>query len=125
MKIPFINDALSSRITQRVRQFSPDVRVVFTSSSSLKQKLVRSSLRARVCPRDVQAARKRPGPGRPMMCRACDAGMKNGECLSKNVVYCVSCALCGELYVGETGRPVRKRIQEHFRDARARAVKTP
>ena len=73
----------------------------------------------------MQAARKRPGPGRPIMCRACDAGMRNGECLSKNVVYCMSCALCGELYVGETGRPVRERFQEHFRDARTRAVKTP
>ena len=125
MKLPFINDELSSRITQRVRQFSPDVRVVFTSSPSLKQKLVRSSLCARVGPRDVQAARKRPGPGRPMMCRACDAGMKNGECLSKNVVNCMSCALCGELYVGETGQPVHERFQEHFRDAKTRAVKTP
>ena len=87
LKLAFINDALSSRITQRVRQFSPDMCVVFKSGPSLKQKLVRSSLFARVRPRDVQAARKWPGHRRPMMGRSCDAGMRNGEFLSKNVVY--------------------------------------
>ena len=92
LKLLFINDALSSRITQRVRPFSPDVRVVFKLSPSLKEKLARSSLCARVYPQDVQAARKEPGPGRPMMCGACDAGMRNSECSSKNVVYC----MCGE-----------------------------
>ena len=57
-------------------------------------------------------AKKKPGPGKTLTCRAYDAGMKNGECLSKNVVCCVSCTLFGELYVGETGRPVC----EKFRD---------
>ena len=55
-----------------------------------------------------------------MMCRACNAGMKNDECLTKNVVYCMYCTLCCELYVGETGWPVRERFQEHFRDAKTR-----
>ena len=54
---------------------------------------------------------------------SCD-GRDTSSC-SKNVVYCMSSALCGELHVGETGRPVRERFQEHFRDARTRAVKTP
>ena len=66
------------------------MRLVFKSGPTLKQKLVHSSLCARVCPRDAEAARKKPGPGRPMMCGACDAGMRNDECLPKNVVYCMS-----------------------------------
>ena len=55
-----------------------------------------------------------------MMYRACDAGMNNGGCLVKNVAYCKSCTLCGELYIGETEHPVRERFQEHFRDAKTR-----
>ena len=30
----------------------------------------------------------------------------------------MSCAECGELYVGELERPVRERFAEHFRDAK-------
>ena len=47
--------------------------------------------------------------------------MSDEECS----VYCMSCTLCEELYVGETERPVRERFKEHYREARVRAVKTP
>ena len=125
LKLPFINDALAARVSRRVRQYSPDVRLVFTSGPSLKRRLVRSSFGTRMCPRDVQRAKVKRGPGRPMVCRACDADVKSSECLTKNVVYCMSCTLCEELYVGETERPVRERFKEHYREARVRAVKTP
>ena len=32
---------------------------------------------------------------------------------------------CGEVYVGETERPVCERFQEHFRDAKTLAVRSP
>ncbi|XP_065198337.1 uncharacterized protein LOC135829882 [Sycon ciliatum] len=127
LKLPFINDALAARVSRRVRQYSPDVRLVFTSGPSLKRRLVRSSFGTRMCPRDVQRAKVKRGPGRPMVCRACDADVKSSECLTKNVVYCMSCTLCEELYVGETERPVRERFKEHYREARVSelsAVKT-
>ena len=44
--------------------------------------------------------------------------------LTKNVVYCNLHVLHIVRYVGETERPVRWRFQEHFRDAKARAVKS-
>ena len=28
------------------------------------------------------------------------------------------CVVCGELYVGETERPVRERLADHYREAR-------
>ena len=87
--------------------------------------LVRSSSSVRVCPRDEQRARVKRRRGRPMECRACDAGMVNGQCTVKDVVYCMSCTLCGELHVGETERPVRNRFAEHYRDARAMVAKSP
>ena len=125
LKLPFVSDILSARVTQRVRKFSPDVRVVFKSGPSLKQQLVRSQLCPRVCPREVQRSKEKRGCGRPMVCRACDAGMTNGDCILKNVVYSMSCTLCGDLYIGETERPVRVRFQEHYRDAKAKLGTSP
>ena len=125
LKLPFINDVLSTKVSHRVHQFSPDVRLVFTSGQSLKQRLVRSSYGTRICPRDEHKERGSGRRGRPMICRACDAGMKSGECIVKNVVYCMSCTECGELYVGETERPVRIRFAEHYRDARNKAPRSP
>ena len=44
--------------------------------------------------------------------------------MQKNVVYSMSCTECGEVYVGEKERPVRKRLQEHARDAKTLAVRS-
>ena len=37
----------------------------------------------------------------------------NGIHMSKDVVYSLKCAVCGEEYVSETERTVRKRSKEH------------
>ena len=34
-------------------------------------------------------------------------------CESVDVVYCIQCRKCGELYVGETGRKLKDRFREH------------
>ena len=125
IKLPFINDSLAARVSRRVRKFSPHVRVVFVSAHSLKDMLVRSSSAVRVCPREKQRSVVKRGRGRPMECRACDASMVDSQCLVKGVVYCLSCTLCAELYVGETARPVRGRFAEHYREARAMVAKAP
>ncbi|XP_065194972.1 uncharacterized protein LOC135826269 [Sycon ciliatum] len=125
IKLPFINDSLAARVSRRVRKFSPHVRVVFVSGPSLKDMLVRSSSAVRVCPREKQRSEVKRGRGRPMECRACDASMVDSQCLVKGVVYCMSCTLCAELYVGETERPVRDRFAEHYREARAMVAKAP
>jgi len=125
IKVPFINDVLAGKVSRRVRHYSKDVRIVFTSGPSLKRSLVRSSLCTPTCPRDEQKAREKRGRGRPMVCRACDAGLKKNMCVCKNVVYSMQCTICHELYVGETERPLRDRFLEHHREALVMAVKTP
>ena len=37
-------------------------------------------------------------------------------CTSANVIYCITCTLCKKLYIGETGRRLGDRFQEHLRD---------
>ena len=37
-------------------------------------------------------------------------------CVTPNVIYCIQCTLCNQLYVGETGRRLGDRIRDHVRD---------
>ena len=48
--------------------------------------------------------------GRKYTCR------QKVDCESNNLVYLLSCTICGMQYVGETLRPFRDRCREHFRD---------
>jgi hypothetical protein len=47
------------------------------------------------------------------------------DCLSSNLVYVVSCSLCGQLYVGETYRTLKERASEHLRAVRLPHVPSP
>ena len=125
VKLPFVNDQLSRDLSRVVRRYRKDVRIVFSSSGSLKSLLVSSSSSKPVCPREKQRRKVKKGRGRPMECRACDAGMKAGQCVAKGVVYSLLCSQCGEEYVGETERPVRERMTEHYRDAKLLLAKSP
>ena len=42
----------------------------------------------------------------------------------KGVVYSMDCAVCGDMYMSDTGRPVRVRYAEHYRDARSMHERT-
>ena len=46
-------------------------------------------------------------------------------CLSSNVIYCIRCKLCNQLYVGETGRRLGDRIREHLNDIRQNSASKP
>ena len=46
-------------------------------------------------------------------------------CLSTNVIYCIRCKLCNQLYVGETGRRLGDRIREHLNDIRNNSASKP
>ena len=99
LKLPFISDRLSQEVSGIVRKSKLDIRIVFTSGSSLKDMLVRSLFSLPVCPREEQVARLKKLRGRPCECCACDAGPVGGQCVRKNVVYYMPCAVCCILHV--------------------------
>ncbi len=41
---------------------------------------------------------------------------KDISCNSSNLIYCLKCNECQKLYVGQTKRPFKKRLVEHFSD---------
>ncbi len=51
-----------------------------------------------------------PATGRSYKC------CHNISCCSTNVIYCLKCTECNKLYVGQTKRPLKKRMVEHFSD---------
>ena len=123
IKLPFVDDHHARSVRQAVRSFSKDVRVVFCAGRSLKDMLVSSSFGCRECPKERYE--KKRTRGRPPECRACDAGIRGGECMMKNVIYSMFCSECNAEYIGETARCLRERYQEHYRQARALTVGTP
>ena len=60
-----------------------------------------------------QRKSEKKGRGRSYECRACDAGFSDGRCIMKGVVYSMYSAVCGDMYIGETDRPVQVRFAEH------------
>ena len=44
--------------------------------------------------------------------------MKKISCRSSNLIYCITCKMCGIQYVGQTMRRLRKRFYSHDRDIR-------
>ena len=35
------------------------------------------------------------------------------NCLTKNVVYCIQCSKCQQIYIGQTSRELKERFSEH------------
>ena len=123
IKLPFINDQLAQQVRRTVRSFDRTVRVVFQAGQSLRDMLVSSLLDQEECPKVLsQRVKKR---GRPKECRACDAGLTEGNCTRKGVIYTMQCSICEAEYVGETERCLRERFAEHHRQACAATTGTP
>ena len=85
--------------------------VSFKRDKSLRNSLVKGSLSTELEPGTFKCSRKR--------CNTCPyitntvsiSGPKNStqitdhfDCTSRNVIYCIRCTACNQLYIGETGR---------------------
>ena len=49
-------------------------------------------------------------------CKICER-LSGGQCMKKGVVYCITCKLCNNKYVGETNISARDRLSEYLRFA--------
>ena len=125
LRLPFVNDRLAEKLRQTVRAYNREVRLVFTSGKSLKDMLVCSSFVPQVGPKTMYQRKEKKGKGRPPECRACDAGIVDGHCLSENVVYSMFCSVCKSENVGETERCLRDWFREHWQQAWASTPNTP
>ena len=50
---------------------------------------------------------------------------KIGDCTQTGVIYQIECRACGYTYIGETGRPLAKRMKEHLASMRRGNLATP
>ena len=100
--IPFISRSFTTDILRAIQSSNLNVRIVERPQSSLKQLLVESRPYDKVCTDTSK-------------CPICSNSNTPVRCTQKDVVYQINCDLCGATYVGETGRPLVVRYQEHFR----------
>ena len=106
----------------------------FCNNQNLRKQLVRSSLLPPVCVKNTVAVKTaNPGSHRcaSIKCKACEYIVEANKyisthnnraftlshyfsCKSTNVVYLVTCKRCSKQYVGETGRQLSDRINQHL-----------
>ena len=110
--LPFISDRISFTVKRCIRQaqLENDVFLVNIPNGNIKQHLVRNRLYDRAC----------ASPN----CVVCPYG-KAGDCAKSGVVYQVECLSCHAIYIGETGRPLRVRINEHLASKRRQSLISP
>ena len=110
--LPFISDRISTAIKQCLRQaqLENDAFLVNIPNRNIKQRLVRNRLYDRAC----------PSPS----CVVCPYGTV-GDCTKTGVVYQIECLDCHAIYIGETGRPLRVRLNEHLASKRRQSLVSP
>ena len=100
IQIPFISDEFNRKVQRIFGKYGYKVNIFAKAPATLKDILTNSRLYDRNCTRKD--------------CNICDN--RNGKCLLKGVVYKIVCKDCKQFYVGETGRPLFVRIEEHEAD---------
>ncbi|CAI5456721.1 unnamed protein product [Caenorhabditis angaria] len=102
MPIPFLGDAITKQIRNLLNSLSLEAQVIELKGRSLGDILTKNRCFDNVCHhRDCFICRK----------------LGIGKCNVKGVVYKITCD-CGEIYIGETGRPLFERFAEHQRAAK-------
>ena len=130
VKLPFVSDEVQRRTCTILKRYGLPIKVVNLQGRSLKDRLIRSALTPKTCPvheefqRQQNATKRSRGKPRDD-CISCLAGLDPSKCSQLNTVYALHCSFCGEEYIGETRRSVRKRLGDHHLQARNRTEKTP
>ena len=96
--LPYLNENTALKVNNIVKCSPLPIRLIFRPPPNLKRLLTFS--------RPYENGCGRTG------CRYCN---QSKICQLRGTVYLVECQGCGQKYVGETGRPLYKRIDEHRR----------
>ncbi|EYB97663.1 hypothetical protein Y032_0139g2150 [Ancylostoma ceylanicum] len=110
--IPFVSDRISNAIRQCLVRAQLQDNVVFVNipNDNIKRQLVRNRLYDRTC--------------LSQRCVVCPYS-RNGDYAKTGVIYQIECLNCHATYIGETGRPLHVRINEHLASKRRESLVTP
>ena len=96
--------AVSNQICKFVRRHKLPVTVIFTPGKKLREIFCKSR------PYDKPQCNVNN-------CNICSRLHDDNACSVKDAVYCITCKLCNQRYVGETGRTIHERLSEYLRYA--------
>ena len=98
---------LQDHLVQARLKIKVPPRAAISGSSTI----IRNNKNCRYCPKMIKTGTiTSPTTGQSYKC------CNNISCCSSNVIYCLKCTECNKLYVGQTKRPLKKRLVEHFSD---------
>ena len=98
--LPFVSDTISLNIRRFIKKHKIPISVVNKPGRKLRSIFCRSR------PRDTDQCTRD-------CCKIC-TNLIDKTCKAKNVIYHITCNLCQEQYIGETGRTAYDRLIEHF-----------
>ncbi|EYC22806.1 hypothetical protein Y032_0016g2961 [Ancylostoma ceylanicum] len=96
--LPYLNEHISKQVKIIVKRFGLTVRLIFRPPPTLREILTSSRIYESGC--DAEN------------CQFCG---NHKICHLRGTVYMITCTKCGQRYIGETGRPLRERLNEHRR----------
>lgn len=98
-KIPFISESFTAAVGTLIRKLQLPIAVVCQHPRTLKDMLTSNRIYDQACEKND--------------CLICSCNF-SGSCKKTGCVYKIICE-CGMSYIGETGRPLHERIDEHIR----------
>ena len=105
LKLQYIDEQHKRKLLKELKNsklISEHTRIVFVPGAKLSNLLIRSKLSAVKC------------NAQQNLCYVCATHEYPVHCMIKNFVYSLVCGICGEEYVGESGRLFRVRMREHY-----------
>ena len=103
LTLPFISNKVSNTVKNFIKKKKLNIRANFKPGKKLKEMFCNSR------PKDKRACIKKN-------CNICSM-MINKDCSIVGPIYQITCKLCSEIYIGETSRTAKERLDEHLRYA--------
>ena len=96
IKLPYLNENHSKEIKQILLKSNLNILPIFTPGQKLVDVLCKTALENK-------------------QCKSKNCTYKDNNCITKDVIYELSCSECEDKYIGETKRSLHTRINEHHK----------